>query len=187
MSAEDDDRALITAVVRTRDEAAFRALYRRHTPVLYRLALRLGGGDEHWAEDLVQQTWIRAVEVLPGFAWRSAFRTWLSGIAVNCAREDWRRRRISLEVAWGPEAQAAASPANDAAGRMDLERAIAELPDGYRQVLVLHDVEGFTHEEIATMLGIEAGTSKSQLSHARRRLREELARGESQADRRSTG
>src|SRR5262249_9648083 len=99
MSAEDDDRALITAVVGTRDEAAFRALYRRHTPALYRLALRLGGSDESWAEDLVQQTWIRAVEVLPGFAWRSAFRTWLLGIAVNCAREDWRRRRISLEVA----------------------------------------------------------------------------------------
>ena len=171
MSTEDDDGRLIAAVVQARDETAFRALYRRHTPALYRLALRLGGSDEPWAEDLVQKTWIRAVDALPGFAGRSAFRTWLSGIAVNCAREDWRERRISLEVAWGPEADAVSSPVSDTAGRIDLERAIAELPHGYRQVVVLHDIEGFTHEEVAALLGIEVGTCKSQLSRARRRLR----------------
>ncbi len=93
-----EDRRLAAAIAESGDEAAFRTLYGRHTPALYRLALRLGGGDEPWAEDLVQQAWIRAVESLPGFQWRSAFRTWLSGIAINCAREGWRERRLSLEV-----------------------------------------------------------------------------------------
>jgi RNA polymerase sigma-70 factor (ECF subfamily) len=174
VSAEDaEDRALASAVVRSGDEAAFRVLYRRHTPALYRLALRLGGGDDDWADELVQRAWIRAVESLGEFAWRSAFRTWLSGIALNCAREQWRTQRVAPEVTWGPNI-AEASVA-DPGLRLDLERAIARLPDGYRQVFVLHDVEGFTHEEIARTLGIEPGTSKSQLSHARRRLRELLA------------
>lgn len=179
-----EDRRLAAAVVESGDEAAFRALYRRHTPALYRLALRLGGGDEAWADDLVQRAWIRAVERLGGFQWRAAFRTWLSGIAINCAREGWRERRLSLEVAWDPELDGPATPAPDVPARVDLERGIAELPHGYRQVLVLHDVEGYTHEEIAGMLGIETGTSKSQLSHARRRLRDYLTRSGPRLDRR---
>jgi RNA polymerase sigma-70 factor (ECF subfamily) len=171
-----EDRRLAAAIAESGDEAAFRTLYGRHTPALYRLALRLGGGDEPWAEDLVQQAWIRAVESLPGFQWRSAFRTWLSGIAINCAREGWRARRLSLEVPWDPDAHAVARPGPDVGTRMDLERGIAGLPHGCRQVLVLHDVEGFTHEEVAGLLGIEVGTSKSQLFHARRRLRAYLSR-----------
>jgi RNA polymerase sigma-70 factor (ECF subfamily) len=180
--AEPDDRRLVAAVAGTGDETAFRALYRRHTPALYRLALRLGGGDEGWADELVQSAWIRAVEGLGGFAWRSAFRSWLSGIAVNCAREQWRAVRVSPEVALGPEPAAAAT---DPGARIDLERAIARLPHGCRQVFVLHDIEGFTHEEIAGMLGIEPGTSKSQLSHARRRLRESLTPAGLRIERRS--
>jgi RNA polymerase sigma-70 factor (ECF subfamily) len=164
-----EDRRLAGAVAESGDEAAFRALYHRHTPALYRLALRLGGGDESWAEELVQRAWIRAVEGLGGFAWRSAFRTWLSGIAVNCAREQWRVSRASPEVEWSSDS--AAAPAGDPGLRVDLERAIGRLPQGYRQVFVLHDVEGYTHEEIAGMLGIEPGTSKSQLFQARRQLR----------------
>jgi RNA polymerase sigma-70 factor (ECF subfamily) len=163
-----EDRRLAAAVIGSGDETAFRALYRRHTPALYRLALRLGGGDESWAEELVQRAWIRAVESLGGFAWRSAFRTWLSGIAINCAREQWRTARTSPEVQASPDA---AAPPGDPALRVDLERAIARLPRGYRQVFVLHDIEGFTHEEIAGLLGIEPGTSKSQLFQARRQLR----------------
>ena len=165
---DTDDRRLAGAIIASGDEAAFRTLYRRHTPALYGLALRLGGGDESWAEELVQRAWIRAVESLGGFAWRSAFRTWLSGIAINCAREQWRAARASLEVQASFDATA---PPADPALRVDLERAIARLPHGYRQVFVLHDVEGFTHEEIAALLGIEPGTSKSQLFQARRQLR----------------
>jgi RNA polymerase sigma-70 factor (ECF subfamily) len=175
--AGSDDRQLADAVLASRDETAFRLLYRRHTPALYGLALRLGGGDEVWAEELVQRSWIRAVEGLGGFQWRAAFRTWLSGIAVNCARESWRERRLSLEVPWPADAPDALAPAADPDELVDLERAIAALPHGCRQVLVLHDVEGYTHEEIGSMLAIEPGTSKSQLFHARRRLRAHLTPG----------
>jgi len=178
------DRALADRVLATGNEAAFRALYRRHTPALYRLALRLGAGDEPWAEEVVQRTWIRAVEGLAGFAWRAAFRTWLSGIAVNCARELWREGRNDFDLDSSGEAKVVAALGPDPGDRVDLERAIAALPPGARQVLVLHDVEGFTHEEIAVMLGIEPGTSKSQLFHARRRMREHLDRPGPRVERR---
>jgi hypothetical protein len=75
LTGDVEDRRLAAAIAESGDEAAFRVLYRRHTPALYRLALRLGGGDEPWADDLVQRAWIRAVEGLAGFQWRSAFRT----------------------------------------------------------------------------------------------------------------
>jgi len=182
------DRDLATAVVRLGDEAAFRQLYRRHTPALYRLALRLGGGDEPWAEELVQRSWIRAVERLGTFGWRSALSTWLGGIAINCARELWREGRGRDEVL--DEEQERIASRESQAGpedRLDLERAIERLPDGYRLVFVLHDVEGYTHEEIGGLLGIEAGTSKSQLSHARRRLRASLQSPAPWAERRGSG
>ena len=173
---EPTERVLAGRVLAAGDEAAFRTLYRRHTPALYRLALRLGGGDEPWAEEVVQRTWIRAVEGLAGFGWRAAFRTWLSGIAINCARELWREERNVFELESSGEAKVLAELGPDPGERVDLERAIAALPPGSRQVLVLHDVEGFTHQEIAEMMGIEPGTSKSQLFHARRRMREYLDR-----------
>ena len=181
-----EGRDLVDAVVRWGDEAAFRALYRRHTPALYRLALRLGGGDQPWAEELVQRCWIRAVEGLGAFGWRSALSTWLGGIAVNCARELWREGRGRDEALEEREHQVPASgeSPDKAEDRIDLDRAIERLPRGYRQVFVLHDVEGYTHEEIGGLLGIEAGTSKSQLSHARRRLRASLESPASWAGRR---
>jgi RNA polymerase sigma-70 factor (ECF subfamily) len=167
------DRDLADAVVRARDEVAFRVLYRRHTPALYRLALRLGGGDGPWAEELVQRAWVRAVEGLATFAWRASLSTWLGGIAINCARELWRDAR-RLEIVPDLERQGDVPSHAVPEDRIDLERAIERLPHGYRQVFVLHDVEGYTHEEIGGLLGIETGTSKSQLSHARRRLRAAL-------------
>jgi RNA polymerase sigma-70 factor, ECF subfamily len=167
-----EDRDLAAAVAGSGDEAAFRALYRRHTPALYRLALRLGGGDGPWAEELVQRAWIKAVEGLKSFGWRSSLSTWLGGIAINCARELWRETRTRGETPL--EGIPAASPPG-ADERMDLERAIERLPDGYRRVFVLHDVEGYTHEEIGDLLSIETGTSKSQLARARQRLRAALA------------
>jgi RNA polymerase sigma-70 factor, ECF subfamily len=170
-----DDRVLADAVVRSGDETAFRVLYRRHTPALYRLALRLGGGDGPWAEELVQRTWIRAVEGLSSFAWRSSLSSWLGGIAINCARELWREARTRSETALAEEIPVAAPRLLAPEERVDLERAIERLPAGYREVFVLHDVEGYTHEEIGGLLGIESGTSKSQLSRARQRLRAALA------------
>lgn len=182
-----EDRDLAAAVARSGDEAAFRALYRRHTPALYRLALRLGGGDEPWAEELVQRSWIRAVEGLGAFGWRSALSTWLGGIAINCARELWRESRGEATLAEvGNEMPASRDSPSGPEDRIDLDRAIERLPHGYRQVFVLHDVEGYTHEEIGGLLGIEAGTSKSQLSHARRRLRAALDPPASWAGRRGS-
>ena len=169
------DRQLAARVMESGDERAFRTLYRRHTPALYPFVLRLLGGDEGDAEDVVQETWVRAVEALPGFRWEAAFRTWLTGIALNRCRELLRRsaRRDERPIEPGDGADAR-FVANAGIG-IDLERAIATLPEGYRTVLVLHDVEGYTHPEISERLEIAIGTSRSQLHHARRRLRRLLA------------
>lgn len=167
--SEQPDRELVRAVVDGRNELAFRTLYRRHTPRLYRFALRLGTGGPADAEELVHETWVRAVLGLPTFAWRSALPTWLAGIAVNCVRERWRPETAALADV--PEPAADDRELLGLPDRLDLERAIARLPAGGRAVLVLHDLEGHTHEEIAAMLGVEVGTSKSQLARARQRLR----------------
>lgn len=169
------DRALAEQVL-AGDEGAFRQLYRRHTPRLHQLALRLLGGAEADAEDVVQDAWIKAVEKLDTFRWESAFGTWLHAIVVNVSREALRRRGRRQETEL-PEQEPPAPAPLERVEAMDLERAIAELPDGYRTVLVLHDVEGFTHEEIGEQLGIAAGTAKSQLFRARRAIRAQLAPG----------
>ena len=168
------DRALVEAVVRDGDEVAFRELYRRHTPRLYPLVLRVVGGAEMDAEDVVQEAWIRATGGMRRFRGDSSFGTWLTAIGLNAARDHLRRRGR-----WGATEDVneveIAVPAAPHGQRMDLERAIAMLPPGCRTVLVLHDVEGFTHEEIARQLGIAVGTSKSQLFAARRAARTLLA------------
>jgi RNA polymerase sigma-70 factor (ECF subfamily) len=173
MTGDPDDRALVSRFARERDEAAFRVLYRRHTPRLYALALRILGHRMTDAEDLVQEAWVRAAERLHQFRWESALRTWLAGIVVNCCREHLRG-----EWRWAPgDDGASAEQADAAAGpelTLDLDRAIVGLPPGCRAVFLLHDVEGRTHDEIAAMLDISPGTSKSQLFHARRHLRARL-------------
>lgn len=156
-----------------RDESSFRELYRRHTPALYQLALRLAGWNVHEAEEVVQDTWVRAIEALAGFRWESSLRTWLCSIAINRCRELYRlRAKQSHALVIEPLAEEI--PHAENFERLDLEQAIAALPNGYRQVLVLHDVEGYTHEEISRLLEIEVGTSKSQLSRARHAVRESL-------------
>jgi RNA polymerase sigma-70 factor (ECF subfamily) len=168
----DDDRELVAEFLATRSEQAFRRLYRRHASAVYALLLKLTAGDSARAEDCLQDAWLRAIAGLERFAWRSSLRTWIRGIAINCWREGWRERApLRLVEDIEPEVPAAVSPLDVIA----LERAIARLPDGYRAVLVLHDVEGFTHEEIAEALGIVPGTSKSQLARARAVVRRSLA------------
>ena len=182
---ELDDRALAAAYIAARDEAAFRALYRRHTPALWPMALRMVGGSEESAREVIQETWLRAAGQLPRFRWESALRTWLTGIALNCAREAVRAERRGHPAATFHDVESPAGvgfptgggPVAPRAEPMDLARAVDALPEGYRTVLVLHDVEGHTHEEIAAMLGIETVTSRSQLHRARRRLRETLSGG----------
>jgi RNA polymerase sigma-70 factor (ECF subfamily) len=170
------DRALADRVL-AGDEGAFRDLYRRHTPRLLQLALQLVGGQEADAEDVVQDTWVKAVEKLDGFRWESAFGTWLHAIGVNVAREAARKRGRRREVEWPEEAEPPATEPPERIDPVDLERAIAALPEGYRTVLVLHDIEGFTHEAIAAQLGVAPGTTKSQLFWARRAVRARLTHG----------
>jgi RNA polymerase sigma-70 factor (ECF subfamily) len=153
----------------TGGEDAFRTLYRAHTPALYALALRLTGNDQNEAEDLVQETWVRATRKMSTFRGDSALRTWLCGVLVNVRRE---RARSSWRMVDGLDVDPAAPPRDDAA--FDLERAIAGLPDGARDIFVLHDVYGYAHREIAEMLGVVEGTSKSQLARARTLLRKAL-------------
>ena len=171
---ESADRELVDAFLRRSDEASFRALYRSHTPGLYRFVLRILGGGDPEAEEAVQMTWVLAVQNLSGFRWESSLRTWLSGIALNACREI-RRRRIRDRLSLGPQLHEATAAPREHPMKMDLERAVDSLPEGYQEVLILHDIEGYTHEEIAGLLGIDGGTSKSQLSRARRELRWRLS------------
>lgn len=179
------DAELAQQLLREGDEEAFLTLYRRHTPTLYQFVLRLLGGSGMDAEDVVQETWIRAVSGLARFRWESSFRTWLVGIGLNRSRKHLRRgSRVEYEGLDAVEPEVAAP---DRAVRLDLEQAIRLLPDGYRAVLVLHDVEGFTHDEIGRSLDITPGTSRSQLHFARRTLRRLLSPQGKERDERRHG
>jgi RNA polymerase sigma-70 factor (ECF subfamily) len=174
-NGDPDDRTLVARMLRNRDEQAFGALYDRHTPYLYRFALRLTGGDEPLAEDVVHDAWLSAADALPRFEWRSELRTWLAAFVVQRARREWRHdaRLVPLDAL--ADVESGGDPVRAAVARIDLERAIATLAPGYRDVLVLHDIEDYTHDQIGELLGIAPGTSKSQLSHARAALRRALA------------
>jgi RNA polymerase sigma-70 factor, ECF subfamily len=165
----EEEATLVEAYRQRRDEAAFRALYRLHTPRLFRLAWRLVGAG---AEEAVQEAWVRAARGLDRFRGEARFGTWLGAILINVCRELQRAAPMS-GVAPSEDPPVATHPPDD---RVDLERAIAALPPGQRTVLLLHDVEGHTHDEIARLLGVDQGTSKSQLSHARRAVRARLQR-----------
>jgi RNA polymerase sigma-70 factor (ECF subfamily) len=163
------DTTLIARVL-SNDEAAFRQLYRRHTPAMYAAARRLASRHVTSAEDVVQEAWLRAVRQLSGFRGESSLRTWLVGIAIRCALESCRRRVLA------PAADPDTLATPPAVPPLDLESAVAALAEGYRQVLLLHDLYGYTHAEISALMGIDEGTSKSQLSRARAALRRWFAR-----------
>jgi len=168
------DDHLIAAILADGNECAFRDLYRRHTPRLYLFVLRLLGGSETDAENVVQEAWLRAVEALGRFRAESSFSTWLLGIGLNLSRNHLRKtQRWAAEAL--PEPLTVQQPPIDHVQNIDLERAIASLPNDLRAVLVLHDVEGMVHRDIAQSLDIAVGTSKSRLSQARRILRSLLA------------
>ena len=180
LSDANQDRVLVEAYAARRDERSFRELYRAHTPALYRFVVLRVGIDA--ADDIIQETWLRAARGLAGFRWQASLRTWLTGIALNSCREHHRRglRLATLPDPGGEPASGDDNPtvALNLVSSAALRQAISSLPDGYREVLLLHDVEGHTHEEIGALLGISQGTSKSQLHRARRRLRQLLAKGE---------
>jgi RNA polymerase sigma-70 factor (ECF subfamily) len=159
------------------DTAAFEIIYRDNAPRVYALCLRLSGGTGEEASELMQDVFIRAWRGLSGFRGDSAFSSWLHRLAVNAmlqsARTEKRRtaRVLSME---DPESVGAESLRATPDINVDLERAIAALPEGARMAFVLHEIEGYQHDEIAARLGIAAGTVKAQLHRARRLLIEAL-------------
>ena len=162
------------------DPAAFQGLYREHVGRVYALCLRLTA-DAQRAEELTQDAFVRAWQRLASFRGESAFGTWLYRLTVNVvfmSRRAERRRERRVLASDDPAALERPSEAATTGPTLalDLERAIAALPAGAREVLVLHDVEGYRHTDIAELTGIAVGTSKAQLFRARRLLREALNR-----------
>lgn len=156
------------------EQRAMRELYRLYSPRVYAVVKRLAG-DDALAEDWAQEAWVRIFRALGTFRGEARFSTWMHRIAVNSALHGkrWRDRRVVREAPL--EDTVPVRVVNqDALLRMKLENAMKQLPERMRQVLVLHDIEGNTHEEIAEFLGVTAGTSKSQLFKARARMRELL-------------
>lgn len=173
----DGDHALVRAAG-SGDTRAFEALYRKHSRRVFAVVWRLAGGQAARAEDLVQEAFIRAWQALPNFRFESAFSTWLHRLAVNTALMDIRSR-AGNEDRETDDSPLEIMATHDTAGqrtreRIDLERAVATLPERARAVLVLHDIEGWKHEEIAAELGMAVGSSKAQLHRARNLLRTRL-------------
>jgi RNA polymerase sigma-70 factor (ECF subfamily) len=158
------------------DQRAFRTLYERNVDRIYRLAYRMAG-DEHLAMDFTQEAFVRAYERLDQFRGDAAFSTWLHSITVSVALnglrkvDRHRKRERSLE-----DAAPVASRSNrvEPGLRERIECAVNELPEIYRVVFLMHDLEGYSHGEIAEALDVAEGTSKARLSRARAKLRESL-------------
>lgn len=168
--------AVEVALAASGDASAFERLYRRHVDRVHSLARRMIDADV--ADEVTQDVFVRAWEKLHTFRGEAAFSTWLHRLAVNVilarrgALGQQRKRFVEgdgpLSVMSGRQVEPGIA--------MDLEQALTRLPDGARQVFVLHDIEGYRHEEIASMLGLAEGTSKSQLHRARMALRQHLTR-----------
>jgi RNA polymerase sigma-70 factor (ECF subfamily) len=171
------DEAALVAAARGGDERALATIYRRYRPRVFSVVARLVGASD--AEEVTQEVFLRAFRALDRFRAEAQMSTWLYRIAVNAALSERGRRRVERDRL-APAVMADALPApsaaeTDPALRARLEAALAKMPSGYRAVLVLHDVEGLEHEEIAHILGCRVGTSKSQLHKARGKMRELLA------------
>jgi RNA polymerase sigma-70 factor (ECF subfamily) len=158
------------------DPSAFRLLYETHVGRVHALCLRLSGSREE-AEEHTQDVFVRAWERLTTFRGESAFSTWLHRLAVNEVLQTRRAAgRRSARVTLADDEATLERASTQPAPSPDLSQAIASLPEGARTVFILHDVEGYHHEEIGRVLGIADGTSKAQLFRARRLLRERLGR-----------
>jgi RNA polymerase sigma-70 factor (ECF subfamily) len=155
-------------------EGGFDEMYRQHAPRIYSLACRMAGSPED-GEDLLQEIFLQAYRKLDSFKGDSAVGTWLYRLAVNHCLDYVRSRQAKMKkMTDSLDAETAAQPTarrDTPIARLDLDRALEQLPDGCREAFVLHDVEGFDHKEVAEMLGIAEGTSKSQVFKARLKLR----------------
>ena len=170
------DQELIGRVL-AGDPSAERALYDAHVDRVFRRVYRMAG-DLDRAQDYTQETFIRAFGRLREFRGEAALSTWLGSIAISITLNGLRKVKRSWErevVLDDSLAMGRTTPEAEPDLKQRLAQAIDDLPDGYRVVFVMHDVEGYTHEEIAGSLGVHPGTSKAQLFRARARLRESLA------------
>ena len=173
-TATADADAIDAALAASGDGHAFERLYRRHVTRVYNLARRmLGGGDP---DEVTQEVFVRTWRKLGTFRGEAAFGTWLHRVAVNVilAHRAARGRERQRDDQGEATLDLLPSRPSGREDSLDFEKAMVRLPDGARQVFVLHDVEGYKHEEIAGMLAISTGTSKSQLHHARMALRRYL-------------
>ena len=163
---------------RAGDQLAFEKLYRSHCDRIYGLCWRMCGGDRALAEDMVQEAFVRAWNKLHLFKGDSKFGTWLHRLTVNVVLSDRRIRvkRLQREQVFGDDIERVQVGDRDvyAGLRKDLEAAIARLPERARTVLILYDIEGYQHKEIAEMTGMAVGSSKAQLHRARKLVQEEL-------------
>ena len=167
------------------DEASFERLYQVHKRRVFSLCLRMVG-DVSQAEDLSQQAFLRLFQKIGSFQGQSAFSTWLHRLVVNVVLMELRKKGLDLVPLEEANPSNEEKPRKEygavdrhlagSVDRITLQRAIGDLPPGYRRVLVLHDVEGFKHHEIANMANCSVGNSKSQLHKARLKLREFLQR-----------
>ncbi len=174
-----EERRLIQDVKRG-VASAERALFETHVDRVWRLAFRMTG-DEALTEDIVQDTFIRAFGNLADFRGDAAFSSWLHAIAVSVTLNVLRKTRRLRDHELPREdmttlSAVRAGPDHDL--RRDLDRAVASLDENHRLVFVMHDLEGFTHEEIADSMGTPVGTAKARLSRARAKLRDWFDRGE---------
>lgn len=169
------DRALVERCLQGQP-GAFDELYRRFAPRVFTLACRMSG-SRSTGEDLLQEIFLLVHRKLGSFKGEAALSTWVYRLATNCCLDFLRSRQHKLQLA-SEELDESLPPAVDhgrlRTDRLDIERAIAELPPGYRAAFVLHDVEGFDHAEVARLLGIAEGTSKSQVHKARMKMRDFL-------------
>ena len=167
------------------DSSAFERLYRMHNRRVYSLCLRMVGNTAE-AEDLTQEAFLQLFRKISSFRGESAFSTWLHRLSVNVVLMKLRKKRMpetSLEEATEPDEESG-GPRRDfgtadlqltgSVDRVNLQRAVEQLPPGYKAIFVLHDVQGYEHNEIAEIMGCSIGNSKSQLHKARMRLRELL-------------
>ncbi len=164
-----DEKRLISNFLDTKSESDFLPIYDLCNESLYRVSLYLARRDEELAFDFLQDTWVTGLEKLSKFEGKSSLKSWLTGILINKSRNYWRKSSTdsmdSIIHEIGIEEE------NYAIRKMDLDYALMHLSDRYREVLLLHDLEGYKHKEIAEMLGIVEGTSKSLLFQARKVMR----------------
>jgi RNA polymerase sigma-70 factor, ECF subfamily len=175
-AAQGVSEAADVALAAAGDQRAFERLYRLHVARIHSLARRMAGSETD-ADELTQDIFVRVWERLGSYRGEAAFGTWLHRLAVN-AILNWRRTEVGerKRIDESVDADLTEGRKSREPERLDLEGAIERLPPGARQVFVLHDVEGFKHEEIAAMMGVTPGTSKAQLHRARMLLRGHLER-----------